>query len=72
MKAGKATITLVDGGGHTGWFVEPFDMRREGVWVLEPKALDKFLANEPEKFSKDQVKTMASALSSFVRSKADL
>lgn len=55
-----------------GWFVEPFDMRREGVWVLEPKALDKFLANEPEKFSKDQVKAMASALSSFVRSKADL
>jgi nuclease-like protein len=55
-----------------GWFVEPFDMKREGVWVLEPKALDRFLVNEPERFSKDQVNAMASALTSYVRSKAAL
>ena len=55
-----------------GWFVEPFDMKREGVWVLEPKALDRFIQNEPERFSGDQVKAMASALSSYVRSKAAL
>jgi hypothetical protein len=55
-----------------GWFVEPFDMRREGAWVLEPKALDRFVENEPERFSAEQVKAMASALSSYVRSKADL
>lgn len=55
-----------------GWFVQPFDMKREGVWVLEPKALDTFIQNEPHRFSKDQVKAMASALSSYVRSKASL
>ncbi len=55
-----------------GWYVEPFDMKREGVWVLEPKALDRFIANEPERYSAEQVKAMASALSSYVRSKADL
>jgi hypothetical protein len=55
-----------------GWYIEPFDTRREGVWVLEPKALDRFIQNEPERFSADQVKAMASALSSYVRSKADL
>ncbi len=55
-----------------GWYVEPFDMKREGAWVLEPKALDRFIQNEPERFSADQVKAMASALSSYVRSKADL
>jgi hypothetical protein len=53
-----------------GWFVEPFDMKAEGVWALEPKALDKFIENQPERLTKDQVKAMASALSSFVRSKA--
>ena len=34
------------------------------------KALDRFIENEPEKLSKDQVKAMASALLSYVRSKA--
>lgn len=55
-----------------GWFVEPFDMKREGVWVLEPKALDRFIETEAERYSADQVKAMASALSSYVRSKTDL
>ena len=55
-----------------GWFIEPFDMKATGVWVLEPKSLDRFIDHEPERFSKDQVKAMASALSSYVRSKANL
>ena len=55
-----------------GWFVEPFDMRAIGVWVLHPKALDKFIEQEPERFTKEQVRAMASALSSFIRSKATL
>lgn len=55
-----------------GWFVEPFDMKSAGVWVLEPKALDRFIEREPERFTKDQVKAMASSLSSFIRSKATL
>ncbi len=53
-----------------GWFVEPFDMKAAGVWVLEPKALDRFIEGQPERHSRDEVKAMASALSSYVRSKA--
>jgi hypothetical protein len=53
-----------------GWFVEPFDMKAAGVWALEPKALDRFIESEPERFSKDQVRVMASALSNYVRTKA--
>jgi hypothetical protein len=55
-----------------GWFVEPFDMKAAGVWVLEPKGLDKFIGREPEHYSREEVKAMASALSSHVRSKANL
>jgi hypothetical protein len=55
-----------------GWFVEPFDMKAAGVWVLPPKALDKFIEQEPERFTRDEVRAMASALSSFVRSKSTL
>jgi len=58
--------------GFPGWFVEPFDMKAAGVWVLEPKALDKFIEREPERYSREDVKAMASALSSYVRSKANL
>jgi hypothetical protein len=55
-----------------GWFIEPFDMKAAGVWVLEPKSLDRFIEREPEHFSREEVKAMASALSSYVRSKADI
>lgn len=51
-----------------GWFVEPFDMREAGVWVLEVKALDKFIDNEPTRLTRDEVKAMASAVGSYVRS----
>ncbi len=51
-----------------GWFVEPFDMRKAGVWVLEVKALEKFVENEPDRLSREEVKAMASAVSSYVRS----
>lgn len=53
-----------------GWFVEPFDMAAVGVWVLEPKALDRFVERQDERFQASEVKAMASALSSHVRSKA--
>lgn len=55
-----------------GWFVEPFDMRAAGAWVLEPKALDKFIANEPERLTRDEVRAMASALSSYIRAQSAL
>lgn len=54
-----------------GWFVEPFDMKAAGVWVLEVKALSKFIEREPERHSRDEVKAMASALRSYVRAQLD-
>jgi len=55
-----------------GWFVEPFDMKAAGVWVLEPKALDRFLANEPERLTRDETRAMGSALASFIRAQSAL
>jgi hypothetical protein len=55
-----------------GWFVEPFDMKSLGVWVLEPKALDKFIDHQPVVLSRDQMRAMASAMSSYIRSKSAL
>ncbi len=51
-----------------GWFVEPFDMKAAGVWVLEPKALDAFISGEPERLSRDEVKARSLALSAYIRS----
>ncbi|WP_171016006.1 nuclease-related domain-containing protein [Ramlibacter sp. 2FC] len=50
-----------------GWFVSPFDSKGVGAWVLEPKALNKFIENEPERYTREQVQAMASALSSYIR-----
>lgn len=55
-----------------GWFIEPFDTKAVGAWVLEPKALDSYIGNESERLSRDEVKAMASALSSFIRAQAAL
>ncbi len=55
-----------------GWFVERFDMKARGVWVLEPKALDAFIEQEPEVLTHDQMRAMASAPSSYIRSKSAL
>ncbi len=51
-----------------GWFVEPFDMKKAGVWVLEIKALKAFIINQPEQYPLEEVKAMASALRSHIRS----
>lgn len=55
-----------------GWFVEPFDMKAVGVWVLHPKALDKFIEQGTDRLTKEEVKAMASSLSSYIRSKAEV
>ncbi len=54
-----------------GWFVERFDSQAAGAWVLEVKALSKFLENEPERHSREEVKAMASALSSYIRTQLE-
>lgn len=53
-----------------GWFVEPFDMKQLGAWVLEIKALKSFIANQPQRHTLEEVKAMASAVRSHVRSLA--
>jgi hypothetical protein len=53
-----------------GWFVEPFDMKAAGVWVLEPKALDKFIEGQPAVLTPEQVGAMAAAVSSYIRSRS--
>ena len=55
-----------------GWFVEPFDLRAIGVWVLELKALDAFIARQPERLTRDEVRAMGSALSSYIRAQSAL
>ncbi|MCU0926982.1 MAG: NERD domain-containing protein [Hydrogenophaga sp.] len=50
-----------------GWFVEPFDVRATGAWVLEPKAMGKFMENEPDRLSRDEVKAIGSAVTSYIR-----
>lgn len=54
-----------------GWFVEPFDAKATGAWVLELKALSKFIENEPVRHSREEVKAMASALGSYLRASAE-
>lgn len=55
-----------------GWYVEPFDMKTVGVWILEPKGLDSFIERQSSSLDRDQVKAMASALSSYIRSQSAL
>ena len=50
-----------------GWFVEPFDAKSAAIWVLEPKALNKFMENEPDRLNRDEVKAIGSAITSYVR-----
>lgn len=54
-----------------GWFIEPFDTKAAGVWVLEPKALSTFIENEPERLTREQVQAIASALRSYILSQVD-
>lgn len=55
-----------------GWYVEKCDMKALGVWVLEPKALDAFVDGQSVVLSQDQVRAMASALSSHIRNQSRL
>lgn len=55
-----------------GWYVEPFDMKSVGVWVIEPKALDGFIDRQALSLDREQAKAMASALSSYIRSQSAL
>lgn len=67
--------TLTDSTGKTfavrpvvvfpGWFVEP--SKRDEVWVLEPKALQKFLKNEPDRLKTEDVSLAVWHLKRYIR-----
>jgi Nuclease-related domain len=53
-----------------GWFVEPMPRALDGVrhvWLLEPKALPAFLAQEPARLNPEDAKLVAYHLSRFIR-----
>ena len=53
-----------------GWFIEQSNDCLRNIWVLEPKALVKFLANAPRKLELDEVKLASFHLSRFIRSES--
>lgn len=50
-----------------GWYVEQTPGSSRQVWVLNPKALDAFLSNEPERLTADDIKLASFHLSRFIR-----
>ena len=50
-----------------GWFIEQRPGSLHELWVLEPKALPKFLSNEPAILSAEEVKMASGCLSRFIR-----
>ena len=51
-----------------GWFVNNTGRPKPQLWVLEPKALPKYLANEPTRISESDIKLASYHLSRFIRS----
>lgn len=52
-----------------GWFVETYDSREIGAWVVEIKALKGHIEKQRERLTRDEVKALASALASYIDSK---
>jgi hypothetical protein len=50
-----------------GWFVEAEKGAMKDFWVLNPKALPQFLANEPETLSAEDVRLLTFHLSRYIR-----
>lgn len=53
------------------WVVQTHKERPRDVWVLEPKALPKWIGNEPISLSPDEVALAAFHLGQYVRSRAE-
>jgi hypothetical protein len=50
-----------------GWYIEQTNDALRNMWVLEPKALSKFLANAPQRLEPEEVKLVSFHLSRFIR-----
>ena len=53
-----------------GWFVEPIPPNLD-IWILEPKALPTFIANEPNRISDEDLHLAVYHLSRMVRPRKD-
>lgn len=51
-----------------GWYIDQSNDCLQNIWVLEPKALVKFLAKAPQKLKPDEVSLASFHLSRFIRS----
>lgn len=55
-----------------GWFVKPMDDATKGVaWVLEPKAMMKWIPREPVKLQSEDVRRVANAIGNYIRSRME-
>ena len=52
---------------YPGWYVENRASKKPLVWVLEPKALPKFIEHEPVRLSSEDVNLVAFHLSRYIR-----
>jgi hypothetical protein len=52
---------------YPGWFIEQSAASLRSIWVLEPKALPKFLENEPNRLTPEDVRLASYHLSRFIR-----
>jgi len=50
-----------------GWYIEQTNDALRNMWVLEPKALSKFLSNAPQRLEPEDVKLARFHLSRFIR-----
>lgn len=50
-----------------GWFIEQSEGTLRSIWVLEPKALPKFLTRQPQQLSPEDVRLACYHLSRFIR-----
>lgn len=50
-----------------GWYIEQSSESLRDIWVLEPKALAKFLANASQRLAPEEVKLASFHLSRFIR-----
>ncbi len=53
-----------------GWWVEPADFAKLGVWVLEPKALKTFIGNSREAVAPETAKALMLVLANYIRSQS--
>lgn len=51
-----------------GWYVDQAPGSSRQIWVLNPKAFEAFLDNEPARLSEDDIKLASFHLSRFIRS----